>query len=163
MLILEIILFGAFLYAVLIYLAIKDSREMILPDIATLPLVAVGLFFASRSGMLTDGLIGAAVGYVAFVAIEKGYRAVRGVDGLGRGDAKLAAAGGAWCGWAALPHIVLIASMAGLAYALFAAWSDKKGQDAGAPIGGVAIAFGPHLALAIGLRWLMGRILDLPL
>jgi len=47
---------------------------------------------------------------VLFVLIELTYRRLRGQDGLGRGDAKLLAAGGAWCGWSGLPLIVLISS-----------------------------------------------------
>jgi len=49
---------------------------------------------------------------------EYAFKTLRGKDGLGRGDAKLLAAGGAWCGWMGLPFIVLIASGFGLLAAL---------------------------------------------
>jgi len=65
-------------------------------------------------------LIGAALGYSVFVAIAFAFKKLRGVDGLGRGDAKLLAAGGAWVTWSGLPQIVLIASLLGIAFALAA-------------------------------------------
>ena len=90
-------------------------------------------------------MIGALAGYVFFVAIEKGFKAVRGVDGLGRGDAKLLAAGGAWCGWYGLPFIILLASFGGL---IFAAMPSVRKQKT------AYIAFGPFLAIGIMITWI---------
>jgi len=57
----------------------------------------------------------------------------------------LLAAGGAWCGWAGLPLIVLISSALALIALLFP--SFKKIADSG------EIPFGPFLALAIAIVW----------
>ena len=57
---------------------------------------------------ITASIIGAVIGYLVFFAIEIAYKKFRKIDGLGRGDAKLLAAGGAWCGWMGLPYIVLL-------------------------------------------------------
>lgn len=72
---------------------------------------------------------------------------MRGVDGLGRGDAKLLAAGGAWCSWLWLPQIVLFGSICAIIAIIFMRKSNylisKK----------MAIPFGPFLAVAILLVW----------
>ena len=71
------------------------------------------------------------------------FKKLRGKDGLGRGDAKLLAGGGAWCGWMGLPFIVLIGSGMGLVAALFPSVRNQK-----------RIPFGPFLALGILIVWL---------
>ena len=139
----ELILFGVCLASVLVALAIIDFRTFILPDILTLPLIVVGLGFAYWQGVIKFALIGAAIGYGGLVLLELLYKKLRGRDGLGRGDAKLLAAGGAWCGALGLPFIILIASASGLVHALLL--SKSKAQE---------LPFGPHLALGIFLTWL---------
>lgn len=133
----------------LIQLARIDWATHRLPNVITLPLLAAGLLWAYWS---TDDLyphvLGAALGYAVFWAVEVAYRLIRKRDGLGRGDAKLLAVGGAWCGVWALPAIVLIASLAALAYVLPKADNRQS-----------RIAFGPFLAVGIGVVWLAQRIL----
>jgi leader peptidase (prepilin peptidase)/N-methyltransferase len=46
------------------------------------------------------------------------YKRLRKRDGLGGGDWKLFAAGGAWLGWQLLPQLLLVAALGGLAAAL---------------------------------------------
>ena len=132
-------------------LAWVDLREFRLPDILTLPLILLGFIqaYVLKLGW-ENSFIGAIAGYAAFVAIEMAFKALRGKDGLGRGDAKLIAAGGAWCGWAGLPFIVLIASGMGLIALLFPGFRNKS--DSG------HIPFGPFLALGIAIVWLSARL-----
>jgi len=135
---------SAVLLAGLITLSWIDIRTYRLPDILTLPLIGLGLigsFIIFRD--LPSGLIGAIAGYGSFVAIEKGFKFLRGYDGLGRGDAKLLAVGGAWCGWMSLPMIVLIGSVSGLTLIL----AFSKFRESG------RIAFGPFLAFGIALTY----------
>jgi leader peptidase (prepilin peptidase)/N-methyltransferase len=75
---------------------------------------------------------------------------LRGREGLGQGDAKLLAAGGAWLGWEALPWVVLLAAMLGLALALF-----RRARGV-ALTRETALPFGPPLALAIWIIRLHG-------
>ncbi len=75
---------------------------------------------------------------------------MRGREGLGRGDAKLLAAGGAWLGWEALPWVVLLAAVLGLALALL---QRARGM---ALTRETALPFGPSLALAIWIVRLHG-------
>ena len=68
-------------------LAWIDWYTFRLPDWLTVPLIPAGLLanhvlFSS----LWTPLIGAAIGYLALVGLEIGYKAVRKRDGLGRGQ-----------------------------------------------------------------------------
>lgn len=139
------VLFGAVLFGGLIALSWTDIKSYRLPDKLTFPLMGLGLLEGYLSGELASGIIGMVLGYLIFLAIEYGFKALRGKDGLGRGDAKLLATGGAWCGWMGLPFIVLIASGSGLVAALMPS-IRKSAQDGRIP-------FGPFLAFGIFMVW----------
>ncbi len=132
-----------------------DVRHWLLPDALTLPLILVGL--AAAAAFDPDGLIdrafGAAAGYLALWAIASLYRALRGREGLGHGDAKLLAASGAWVGASGLPQVILIAALAGL---LAAAGLRLAGFRLGLRS---ALPFGPFLALATWLVWMLPAVL----
>jgi leader peptidase (prepilin peptidase) / N-methyltransferase len=100
-----------------------DWTHLRLPDVLTLPLVLGGLGVAAwlDPAATTDHALAAAIGYTVFRLVALGYRALRGRDGLGAGDAKLLAASGAWVGVAGLSPVVLCAALAGLAVALLRA------------------------------------------
>lgn len=134
----------------LLTLAWIDWHHMLLPDALTLPLIVAGLgaTLLVDPAATSEHAVAAACGYLAFRAIEVGYRWLRGRDGLGQGDAKLMAAAGAWLGVAPLPTVVFMAAAFGLAIA------------AGLRIAGqamhrhAAIPFGPALCAAIWVAWL---------
>ncbi len=136
----------------LLALAWIDLDCLILPDALTLPLLLGGLAatWLTDPASLGDAAIGAALGWLVFAAVAAGYRVLRGREGLGGGDAKLLAAGGAWLGWQALPEVMLLAALAALAVA--GAWQLLHGGARR----GAKLAFGPWLALAIWLVWLYG-------
>lgn len=135
-------LFGSILLVALTVLSWTDIKSFRLPDKITLPLIGLGIVQAFLLSDIQASLIGAIIGYLAFVLIEQGFRMLRGKEGLGRGDAKLLAAGGAWCGWSGLPLIVLIASGTGLLLALLPKYRDQG-----------RIPFGPCLAFGIFMVW----------
>ncbi|HJS85428.1 MAG TPA: prepilin peptidase, partial [Acetobacteraceae bacterium] len=92
----------------LLALAWIDWEWLRLPDALTLPLVVAGLvatWFLDRAA-IADHAAAALAGYAALRGINALYRRARGRDGLGAGDAKLLAAGGAWVGLAALPWLL---------------------------------------------------------
>jgi leader peptidase (prepilin peptidase) / N-methyltransferase len=138
----------------LLALAVIDQRHEILPDVLTLPLIPAGLLvaWAIDPGGVTDHVIGAAAGFLAFAAIAWVYHRLRGREGLGMGDAKLLAAAGAWLGWQALPSVVVIGAISALALALARAAAGAK------LAAGMRIAFGPYLALGFWLVWLHGPL-----
>jgi len=146
-----ITLLSAVLLICLAVLAHIDARTYRLPDVITLPLIPAGLLAnILLFDTLWPSLIGAALGYLGLVGLELAYKRLRGRDGLGRGDAKLLAAGGAWCGALALPFILLVASFAALLFVL--TMSVIQGRK---PSGTTMLAFGPWLAFGIGLVWML--------
>jgi leader peptidase (prepilin peptidase)/N-methyltransferase len=143
----------------LLALALIDFRCQRLPDFLTLPLLLAGLAVGAAAwpAALTDHAIGAAAGYTALAAIARLYRRVRGRDGLGLGDAKLLAAGGAWLSWQALPMVVLTAATLALVVEIIGRAARRAPLSAA-----TRVPFGPYLASAIWLAWLYGP-LELPL
>ena len=136
------------LYVALVRLAAIDLRTFRLPDRLTLPLAAAGLGWSAwvAGGWPVMAIAGAAAGYGCFALLGWIHHRRRGIEGLGLGDAKLLAAGGAWLGVGVLPWIVLLAACGALGSALVLR------------SGGGRIAFGPWLALAIAACWAHARL-----
>ncbi|MGI4977642.1 MAG: prepilin peptidase [Janthinobacterium lividum] len=126
----------------LMALAWIDARHFLLPDVLTLPLLLGGLAAceALEPWALQERLVGAVAGYCGLRGVALAYRALRGREGMGAGDAKLLAACGAWLGWAALPDVLLFAALAGLAAA---GAMRLRGVAVGRA---TAVPFGPALA-----------------
>lgn len=152
-------LWGVGLGWALMWLAAIDARTFLLPDRITLPLLGAGLAFGYvlHPALIMDHVIGAIAGYLLIWSVAAIYQALRGHSGLGLGDAKLYAAGGAWLTWQGLPTVLIIASLSGLLLAL--ARRSFAGQDLPKdPIPLDPMPFGPPLALGIWLTWLYGPI-----
>ncbi len=140
--------------ASLLILSYLDLRTGLLLDVITLPLIGLGIGYALASGGSWHfAVAGAGLGYGLVAGLGLLWRRLRGYDGIGLGDAKLLAAGGAWVGAGLLPLILLIASGLGL---VLAATVSKKPQDDSAP---AAIAFGPPLGLGIWVAWCTGELI----
>lgn len=125
----------------LLALAWIDWQHRRLPDALTLPLVLLGLgatWWLEPDAML-DNAVGAMAGFSLFWLVRVSYRALRGREGLGLGDAKLLAAAGAWVGWQGLDSVVLLGALASIALALL-----RRQTLAGS----LVVPFGPGLALA---------------
>ena len=135
------------LAVMLFRLARTDQHSGRLPDAITLPLIGLGLGLAvlRHSSFPIAEVIGALAGFAVFWAFGAVYFRLRGQDGLGLGDAKLLAAAGAWLGWGALPVLVLVATLGALAFALV---TRRRARD--------PVAFGPWLALAFWVLWVIG-------
>ena len=128
----------------LIALTFIDYDTKLLPDQITIPLLWVGIFcsaFLAGTVPLPDAVIGAIAGYLFLWSTYWIFKLITGKEGMGYGDFKLFAALGAWLGWQALPSVILIAALSGLAYAL--SRSILYRQSAREPI-----PFGPFLAFA---------------
>jgi len=138
----------------LLVLSAVDAAIFRLPDIVTLPLLALGL---GVSWLLPDKdlaghAIGALCGAAAFFLIAEIYRRTRGRDGLGMGDVKLAGVAGAWLGWQALPSMVLLACSAGLV------WVGVGVIRRGKAVLEERIPFGVALCFGIWIVWLYGPL-----
>lgn len=137
---------GVILFGGLLRLSIIDWKTYRLPNIWTMPLIVIGLIYNFNISLdLYPYLLGAVLGYAIFWTLETAYRLIRKRDGLGRGDAKLLAVGGAWCGALALPFIILIASSAGLIYVLMQPAETREN---------IKLPFGPFLSAAIAITFL---------
>lgn len=139
----EALLLAVFFW-MLIPLAAIDFELGFLPDMLTLPLIALGIGFNTTGKFtpLIDATIGATLGYAVFRLIAEIFKRLRNKDGLGQGDAKLLAAIGAWGGWIALAPTVFIAALASLiTICISSIFGYKIKRDS-------EIAFGPALAIA---------------
>ncbi len=140
---------------VLIALSWIDMRTLRLPDSLTLPLLLLGLSFAPvfDPENWIGHFVGAATSFTVFAALTVLYRRIRGVEGLGLGDAKLAAALGAFVSWVGMPGTVFMAAMLALLNVLVRALIGK-------PVGPAeAIPFGPFLCLGAWITWLYGPLM----
>ena len=144
---------------VLSILAVVDATTFRLPDVLTLPLALAGLVASLLlpGAPVLDHLAGAAVGWGGLAALAYLYRRLRGVEGIGLGDAKLLGAAGAWLGWAALPSVVMIACVGAFAWVVLLAWRPRR-SPAATPLAQLRIPFGAPLGLAIWIVWLHGPL-----
>jgi leader peptidase (prepilin peptidase)/N-methyltransferase len=133
----------------LIVLSLIDVDHRLLPNVITLPGIAVGLAASFLPGPPTplSSAVGAAGGYLAFWAVAAAYRKARGVEGLGQGDWKMTAMLGAVLGWDQMLLTVFVASVAGTVVGLgLIAWRGRDRQYP-LPLGtflglaGVVVAF----------------------
>jgi leader peptidase (prepilin peptidase)/N-methyltransferase len=150
-----LLILGAVFGWFLIALSWIDLRTLRLPDSLTLPLLMLGLaaarFFDPEDWI--GHLIGAGASFAAFAALAILYRRLREVEGLGFGDAKLAAALGAFVSWQGMPGTVLIAAMLALLAVLIRALIGKPIARA------EPIPFGPYLCVGGWITWLYGPLL----
>ncbi len=132
-------LFGASLLT----LASIDAETGLLPDVITLPLIAVGLVvnLAGVFATFHAALIGAGVGYAALAVVFYTARAITGRDGLGFGDLKLFGAIGAWFGLASIGQVFMISFVVAAAHGVLLVVCGKASSDEAMP-------FGPFIAIA---------------
>lgn len=135
--------------ALLAHIAVSDLRAFRIPDHATLPLAIGGLVWAFLYAPVPWlSIASALVAGGVFLALAMGYERLRGVEGLGLGDAKLVAAGALWVGTGIALAIALGAGAALAVTALLAMQGRRSMSD--------PIPFGPYLALGIGAVFLLG-------
>ncbi len=139
-------------------ISVSDARRFIVPDVLSLPAIPAGLLASGSFGgwygsgiVNSENLVAMALGAGALYGIRQAYAGLRGREGLGLGDVKLAAVAGAWTGIAGLIHVTLLAALAALgAVALFALWQVLAGPGRASTIdAATAIPFGAFLAPAI--------------
>ena len=107
-----------------------------------------GAYIATRGGLdWRDAALGALIGYGLIAGLAFYWSKTRGYEGIGLGDAKLLAAGGAWVGATLLPMVLLIASGLGITFALTVSQKPRPEGDR------MAIPFGPALCFGIWCAW----------
>jgi len=154
----SILPFAILLAFILTTITIADIRSLLIPDALSLPLLSSGLGVAawlSPDGDMVMTLaahcLAAAGGFLVIWLLAEYWRRVRGVEGIGMGDAKLLAATGAWVGPALLPMALLIACLSGLAVGLSYSLAVRGRADTH-----VVIPFGPFISLGLWLAFIHG-------
>lgn len=149
---------GMALGAVMFAIALEDALRLRVPDrwVALAALAGLawggaagGPEWAARLEAVARALLGGAACAVAFLLLREGFYRLRGLDGLGMGDVKLAAAGGIWLGWDSFAVAVLAAAAAALAVV------GLRALRAGGWRREDRLAFGAFLAPAIWGAWLL--------
>jgi leader peptidase (prepilin peptidase)/N-methyltransferase len=149
----SVLLLSLGLAATLIVLSEFDRTAFRLPDPITVPLALSGILAAAIVGKGVGWhLVSAGIGLTLIVLVDQGYRTWRGFSGMGRGDAKLFAASGAWLGAEGLPTVLLWACVSALVVVLLA---HMLGRRVGAR---TAIPFGSFLAFGTWLVWCLGPL-----
>lgn len=136
----------------LLALAAIDRRSFLLPDVLNAALLSLGALMVAvaKPGDWLMHVAGAVFGYGLLWVVEISYRRLRGIDGLGRGDAKLLGAIGAWVGIMGIPPVLLMASLSAIMATLLASLARKQSVS-----GKTLIAFGPWIALGGFIVWLL--------
>jgi leader peptidase (prepilin peptidase)/N-methyltransferase len=100
----------------LIVLTLIDLEHQVLPNVVTLPGIAVGLGASFLPGSPigpVESLASAAGGYLVLAAFGMAWTRLRGEEAMGMGDWKMAAMLGAFLGWRRLVLTVFLGSMLG--------------------------------------------------
>jgi leader peptidase (prepilin peptidase) / N-methyltransferase len=149
---------GAALALNMLAIAIIDWRLFIIPDelnalALALGLVAVGFEHPDEKLMLAlDAATRAATMAALFFACRLTYRRLRGREGMGLGDVKLAGVAGIWLDWPSLPLAVEMASLAALGFVLSRRIQAHRALD---PLS--KLPFGAFFAPAIWICWVLAR------
>jgi len=147
---------GAGLALIAMAIAVIDARYFIIPNELSAAAFALALMnaavmapFAMWEGAAI-ALLRAAVLVLLFLGLREGYRRVRGRDGIGLGDVKLAGVAGAWLDWLTLPIAIEIAALVAIAVFGLRHYATARAFDPA-----LKFPFGLFLAPSIWLGWLI--------
>ncbi len=147
------------LTAMLIVLFVIDLQLQILPNVITLPGIAVGFLFSliappGPTASIAGILLGAGVLY----GIAAVYYLIRKEEGMGMGDVKMLAMIGAFLGWRAVLLTLVISSFAGALIGVVLMRVAHKGLRYALPFG-TFLALGAFVTMLAGdalLDWYLG-------
>ncbi len=152
------------LAALLTNLTRIDACCRLLPDPLTGLLIASGILTHALglppAGIsLTDALIGSILGYGLLWLIAWCFKKIRATEAMGRGDFAMSAGLGAWLGWQSIPMVWMVASLAGILFALLRRLQRPKDSDGRPnhlpvrPLLATEIPFGPALTVGAIAAW----------
>lgn len=152
--------FAAALAALAVYVAIVDLDRFIIPDAANIAIFIAGLALVLTEGWprealagLQDALLRALVAGGFLLLLRFAYMRATGIEGLGLGDVKLAAAGAPFLSWGTLPLALALAAIAcALALAVRAVMRGERIDRT------AELPFGAFLAPAIWLAFVLDRM-----
>ena len=143
--------FEFFVYTVvaplLVIITAVDIEHQIIPDIITLPSIALGLIAGIYTIGFVDSILGLLIGGGLFYLL-----AVLSNGGMGGGDIKYIAAAGALLGWQKVLLVIFIGAFLGSIVGLFQIAVHKKSRKS-------MIPFGPFLATGTLITLFYGNFL----
>ncbi len=154
---------GAALALLMLAIAIADAHWFIIPDQLSAAGFALGLINAAMiapHGMWQAAAIALARGAVLallFYGLRTLYRRLRGRQGIGLGDVKLAAVAGAWVDWQTMPIAIELAALSALGVIGIRYFASGRRLDAA-----LKFPFGLFLAPSIWACWLLEATLLAP-
>ena len=131
----------------LVIITVVDIKHQIIPDIITLPGLALGLAAGSYSIGYANSFMGFLLGCGLFYLL-----AILSNGGIGGGDIKYIAAAGAFVGWQKVLLIIFISAVLGTFVSLFQIGFQKKTRKN-------IIPFGPLLSVATLITLFYGNLL----
>src|SRR5437667_1504662 len=155
---------GAGLALIALAIAVIDARWFIIPNELSAAGFALALVnAASRAPQpiweaIGLALLRGAVLALLFFALRTLYRRLRGRDGIGLGDVKLAGVAGAWLDWMTMPIAIEIAALVAIAAFGLRYYAGNRAFDAV-----LKFPFGLFLAPGIWIGWLIEATLLAPL
>ena len=147
---------GAGLALIAIAIAVIDARYFIIPNELSALAFILALVNAAVQAphavweAAAIAVLRAAVLALMFLALRALYRRLRGRDGIGLGDVKLAGVAGAWLGWLTMPIAIEIAALAAIAAFGVRHYAGGRPFD---PT--LKFPFGLFLAPSIWIGWLI--------
>jgi leader peptidase (prepilin peptidase)/N-methyltransferase len=149
-------LLGAGLAFVALTIAAIDRRRFIIPNALTAAGFALGIAHAvaQEPDAVPHAIVMATIRGFAFatslLVVRAVYARVRGREGLGLGDVKLAGVAGTWLDWWIMPLSIEIAALAALAIYLFQRFAFGRTLSAT-----TRLPFGLFFAPAIWMCWFL--------
>ena len=131
----------------LVIITVVDIKHQIIPDVITLPGLALGLAAGSYSIGYANSFMGFLLGCGLFYLL-----AILSNGGMGGGDIKYIAAAGAFVGWQKVLLIIFIGAVLGTFVGLFQIGFQKKTRKN-------IIPFGPLLSVATLITLFYGNLL----
>ena len=153
------IIFLSILALILIMIFFIDLENFIIPD--SLNFVIMGLaiiknFFPNFNTSLVhdinQSIIGGIIGYLTIWLIIFLYKAIKKIDGMGLGDAKLMAGIGLLFGWQSIPLVLFISSILGLVFVIPSLIKKQKNMRSEIP-------FGPFIIISLLIYFVIGDFL----
>ena len=155
---------GAALALLMFATAVSDARSLLIPNRLSLAAFLLALaaaacdasqefspaFWLPAAQAIGFSLLRAAALGLAFLGMRALYSRLRGCEGIGLGDVKLAAVAGAWLDWLLMPVAVEVAALAGLAFYGLGLLAGRRPFSAAA-----RLPFGLFFAPAIWFCWLI--------
>jgi leader peptidase (prepilin peptidase) / N-methyltransferase len=147
------------LVCILVVLFGIDLEHQILPNVITLPGIAVGLLFSliAPPGWL-DALLGALLGAAVLYGIAGAYYLWRREEGMGMGDVKMLAMIGAFLGWKAVLVTLVLSSFSGALIGILLMAGQRGNMKFALPFG-TFLAIGAVAAMFVGeplVAWYAG-------